>query len=65
MPPTSTKAPYGLTAVITPLSTLPTDRSWICESTTALRCDTTNRDVSLSTSRNLTCAERAMETRAA
>merc|ERR1719230_2459134 len=55
MPPMSTKAPYGFTAVTTPLSTEPTERSWIWESTTALRCDTTRRVVSLSTSKNLTC----------
>ena len=55
MPPTSTNAPYGFTAVTTPLRTEPTERSWICASTTALRCETTRRVVSLSTSRNLTC----------
>ena len=54
MPPRSTKAPYGLTAVTTPLRTVPTVRSEIWLSALAFRYETTRREFSLSTSRNLT-----------
>mmetsp|Transcript_11168 Transcript_11168/g.35243 ORF Transcript_11168/g.35243 Transcript_11168/m.35243 type:complete len:235 (+) Transcript_11168:453-1157(+) len=48
-----TNAPYGLIAVTTPSTTWPISMSFISLSTTARRFETTIREFSLSTSRNL------------